>query len=61
MSHMFVMYELESISVLNAKGVYCRCVIWNVTRNDAINRLYNSKLGDIGSLAIWILVQIKHK
>ena len=32
-----------------------------MTRNDAINRLNNSKLDDRGTLWIWILAQIKHK
>ena len=36
------------------------CIIWNMTRNDAINILNNSKLEDKGSSWIWILVQIKH-
>ena len=42
-------YELENIALLNVKGVDYRCVIWNMTRNDAINRLSNSKLDDKGS------------
>ena len=37
-------YELENIAILNVKGM--RCLIWNMTRNDAINRLNNSKLDD---------------
>ena len=31
-----------------------------MSKNDAINRLNNSKLDDKGTLRIWILVQIKH-
>ena len=58
MSHMSVMdvtismmaYELENIAILNVKGVDYRCVIWNMTRSDAVNRLNNSKLNDKGSL-----------
>ena len=30
-----------------------------MTKNDAINRLNNSKLDDKGTLGIWICVQIK--
>ena len=45
-------YELENISILNLKGVNYRCIIWNMTKNDAINRLHNSKLDDKGSLLI---------
>ena len=32
----------------------------NISKNDAINRLNNSKLDDKGTFSIWILVQIKH-
>ena len=53
-------YELENIAILNVKGVDYRCVLWNMTRNDTINRLNNSKLQDRGTLWIWILVQIQH-
>ena len=53
-------YELENIAKLNVKGVDYSALIWNMTRNDAINRLNNSELDDKGSLRIWILKQIKH-
>ena len=53
-------YELENIAILNVKGVDYSALIWNMTRNDAINRLNNSELDDKGSLRIWILKQIKH-
>ena len=43
-------YELENIVILNIKGVDYRCVLWNMTKNDAIYRLDNSKLDDKGSL-----------
>ena len=45
-----VAYELENISILNVKGVDYRCVLWNMTKNDAINRLNHSQLDDKGSL-----------
>ena len=45
---------------LSVKGVDYRCVLWNMTKTDAIIRLNNSKLNDKGTLLIWILVQIKH-
>ena len=41
MNHMFV-----SIARLNAKGVDYRFILWNMNKNDAINRLNNSKLDD---------------
>ena len=43
-------YESENIAILNIKGVDCRCVIWGMSRNDAINRLKNSEFDDRGSL-----------
>ena len=39
-------HELKDIAMLNVKGNDYRCVIWNITRNYAINRLNNSKLDD---------------
>ena len=30
--------------------IYYRCIIWNKSRNDAIDRLNNSVLNDKGSL-----------
>ena len=53
-------YDLQNIATLNVKGVDYRCVLWNITRNDAINRLNNSKLDDKGILSIWTFVRIKH-
>ena len=38
------------LQCLNVKGVNYRCVIRNMTRNDAINMLNNSQLNDKGSL-----------
>ena len=43
-------YKLENIAILNVKGVDYRSVLWNMTRNDAINRLCNSKLNNKGTL-----------
>ena len=34
-------YESEYIAMLNVKGIDYRCFIWNMTRNDTINRLDN--------------------
>ena len=53
-------YELKDIAILHVKGVDYRYVLWNKTRNDAINRLNNSKADDESTLWIWILKQIKH-
>ena len=43
-------YELENIAILNVKGVDYRCVLWNITKNDAIDRLNNSELDDKSTL-----------
>ena len=45
-----IAYELENIAILNVNSVDYRCIIWNMTKNDAINRLNNSKLDDKGTL-----------
>ena len=41
-----MVYELKNIVILNVKGVGYRCVLWNMIKNDSINRLNNSKLED---------------
>ena len=43
-------YELKDIAVLNAKGVYFRCILWGVSRYEAVNRLNNSMIEDKGVL-----------
>ena len=45
-----MVYELKNIVILNVKGVGYRCVLWNMIKNDSINRLNNSKLDDRGTL-----------
>ena len=45
-----MVYESKNIAILNVKGVDYRCVLWNMTKNDAINRLNNCKLDDKGTL-----------
>ena len=45
-----IAYELQNIAILNVKGVDYRCVIWNMTINDAVYKLNSSKLDDKGSL-----------
>ena len=40
----------KNIAILTVKVVYYRCVLWNMTKNDATNRLNNSKLDDKGTL-----------
>ena len=43
-------YELKNIAILNAKGVDCRCILWGISRDEAVNRLNNSVLEDKGVL-----------
>ena len=43
-------YELKSIAILNVKGVDFRCILWGISRDEAVNRLNNSVLEDKGVL-----------
>ena len=45
-------FELENIAILNIKGVDYKCVIWNMSKSDAVNRVNNSKLVIKDSLLI---------
>ena len=35
-------YELKNIAILNVKGVDFRCILWGISRDEAVNRLNNS-------------------
>ena len=43
-------YELKNIAMLNVKGVHFRCILWCISRDEAVNRLNNSALDDKGVL-----------
>ena len=43
-------HELKNIAILNVKGVYFRCILWSVSREEAVNGLNNSVLEDKGVL-----------
>ena len=43
-------YELKNIAILNAKGVNFRCILWGISRDEAVNTLNNSVLEDKGVL-----------
>ena len=43
-------YELKNIAILNVEGVDFRCILWGISRDEAVNRLNNSVLEDIGTL-----------
>ena len=54
-------YELKNIAIMNVKGVDFRCILWGISKNEAVNRLNNSVLEDktIKVFYKYILVQIK--
>ena len=37
-------YELKNTTILNVKGVDFRCILWGISRDEAVNRLNNSVL-----------------
>ena len=39
-------YKLKIIAILNVKEVDFRCILWGVSRDEAVNRLKNSVLED---------------
>ena len=43
-------YELKHIAILKVKGVDFRCILWDINRDAAFNRLNNSVLGNKGVL-----------
>ena len=45
-------YELKSIEMFNVKGVDFRCILWVISRDEAINRLDNSVLDDKDALSM---------
>ena len=54
------MYDRSiKISILSIKDIDYICVIWNMTRSDAINGFNSSQLDGKGSLLIQTLVQKK--
>ena len=50
-------YELKNISILDTKGVDYKCILWGISKNDAINRLNNFVLEDKKVFYKWILVR----
>ena len=49
--------ELENIAILDAKSVDYRCILWNITKIDASNRLNNSKFDDKSTYAFWYTIK----
>ena len=45
-----MLYKLKSIAISDAKVVNYSCILWGISKNDAINRLNNSVLEGKGVL-----------
>ena len=45
-------YELKNIAILNVKGADFTCILWGISRDEAVNRLNNSVLEDTGILSM---------
>ena len=41
---------VKNIAILNVIGVNFRCILWGISRDEAVNRLNNSVLRDKGVL-----------
>ena len=41
-----MIYELKNIAILNVKGVDYRCILWGISKKEAVNILNNSVLED---------------
>ena len=47
---LMTVYELKNIVILSVGGVYFRCILWGISKDEAVNRLNNPVLGDKGLL-----------
>ena len=43
-------YKLENIAILSVKRIDFRCILWHISRDEAVNRLNDSVLEDEGVL-----------
>ena len=43
-------YELKNLAILNVKGVGFRCILWSISKDEAVDRLNNFVLEDKGVL-----------
>ena len=43
-------YELKNIAILNVREADFSCILWEISRDEAVNRLNNSVLEDKGIL-----------
>ena len=47
---MVINISMMDYAILNVKTIDYRCILWNMTRNDAINRINSSRLDDKDTL-----------
>ena len=47
---LMTVYELKNTTLINVKGVNFRCILWDISRDEAIDRLHNSVFKDKGVL-----------
>ena len=43
-------YELQNIAISDVKGIDFRCILWRISKDEAVNRLSNSVLNNNGVL-----------
>ena len=43
-------YELKNIAISNVKGIDFRCILWGISKDEAVNKLSNSVLNNKGVL-----------
>ena len=43
-----IAYELQNIAILNVKGDELRCILWGISRDEAVHSLNNSVIEDSG-------------
>ena len=47
---LMIAYELQNIAILNVKGDELRCILWGISRDEAVHSLNNSVIEDSGVL-----------
>ena len=47
---LMTVYESKNIAILNVNGVDFRCILWSISKDEAVTRLNNSVLDDKGVL-----------
>ena len=43
-------YELQNTAISDVKGIDFRCILWGISKDEAVNRLSNSVLNNNGVL-----------